>query len=54
VDNAHDSCATAIPITGTAFYDFAHAPADQSNRRGTPQDYAVWEIHPVMKMDVVK
>ena len=25
-----------------------------SNRRRTPQDYAVWEIHPVMKLEVVQ
>jgi len=38
---------------GKAFYDIGHAPADHSNRRSTPKGYAVWEIHPVMKMDVV-
>jgi len=41
-----------ITVTGKAFYDLAHAPADHSNRRRTPKDYAVWEIHPVMKLDV--
>ena len=30
-----------------------HAPADHSNRRSTPTGYAVWEIHPVMKMEVI-
>jgi hypothetical protein len=43
-----------ITVTGKAFYDIAHAPADHSNRRRTPKDYAVWEIHPVMKMEVVQ
>jgi len=43
-----------ITVTGKAFYDIAHAPADHPNRRRTPKDYAVWEIHPVMKMEVVQ
>ena len=43
-----------ITVTGKAFYDFAHAPADHSNRRRTPKDYAVWEIHPAMKMEVIQ
>jgi len=42
-----------ITVTGKAFYDIGHAPADHSNRRHTPKDYAVWEIHPVMKMEVI-
>jgi hypothetical protein len=25
-----------------------------SNRRRSPKDYAVWEIHPVMKMEVMQ
>jgi hypothetical protein len=41
-------------VTGKAFYDIGHAPADHSNRRSTPQGYAVWEIHPVMKMEVTQ
>jgi len=41
-----------ITVTGKAFYDTAHAPADHSNRRRTPKDYAVWEIHPVMALHV--
>jgi hypothetical protein len=41
-----------VTVTGKAFYDIAHAPADHSNRRTSPKDYAVWEIHPVMKLDV--
>jgi hypothetical protein len=43
-----------ITVTGKAYYDIGHAPADHSNRRRTPQDYAVWEIHPVMKMEVTQ
>jgi hypothetical protein len=43
-----------VTVTGKAFYDIAHAPADHSNRRRTPQDYAVWEIHPVMKIEVIQ
>ncbi|HEU5245989.1 MAG TPA: hypothetical protein VFU09_02760 [Candidatus Udaeobacter sp.] len=42
-----------ITVTGKAFYDIGHAPADHSNRRSTP-GYAVWEIHPVMKMEVMQ
>jgi hypothetical protein len=43
-----------ITVTGKAFYDIGHAPADHSNRRTTPKGYAVWEIHPVMKMEVLQ
>jgi len=43
-----------ITVTGKAFYDIAHAPADHSNRRHSPKDYPVWEIHPVMKLEVVQ
>jgi hypothetical protein len=43
-----------ITVTGKALYDIGHAPADHSNRRSTPKGYAVWEIHPVMKMDVIQ
>ena len=42
-----------ITVTGKAYYDIGHAPADHSNRRNTPKDYAVWEIHPVMQMEVI-
>jgi hypothetical protein len=41
-----------ITVTGKAFYDIGHAPADHSNRRRTPKDYAVWEVHPVMALHV--
>jgi hypothetical protein len=43
-----------VTIMGKAFRDIAHAPADHSNRRHSPKDYAMWEIHPVMKLEVVK
>jgi hypothetical protein len=42
-----------ITVTGKAFYDIGHALADHSNRRHTPKDYAVWEIHPVMKLEAI-
>jgi hypothetical protein len=35
-----------ITVTGKAFFDVDHAPADHSNRRISPKKYAVWEIHP--------
>jgi hypothetical protein len=41
-----------ITVTGKAFYDIGHAPADHSNRRHSPKDHAVWEIHPVMALRV--
>jgi hypothetical protein len=41
-----------ITVTGKAFYDIGHAPADHSNRRSKPEGYAVWEIHPVMALHV--
>ena len=42
-----------VTVTGKAYYDIGHAPANHSNRRRTPQDYGVWEIHPVMKIEVI-
>jgi hypothetical protein len=41
-----------ITVVGKAFFDVGHAPADHSNRRNDLQDYAAWEIHPVMKLNV--
>jgi hypothetical protein len=41
-------------VTGKAFYDLAHAPADHSNRRSSPEGYAVWEIHSVIVLHVVQ
>jgi hypothetical protein len=43
-----------ITVTGKAFYDVAHAPVNHSNRRTTPKEYAVWKIHPVMKIEVIQ
>jgi hypothetical protein len=43
-----------ITVTGKAFYDIGHAPADHSNRRTSPKDYAVWEIHSVMALQLVQ
>jgi hypothetical protein len=44
---AENSRAAVITVTGKAFYDIGHAPANHSNRRSTPKGYAVLEIHPV-------
>jgi hypothetical protein len=41
-----------ITVVGKAFFDISHAPADQSNQRTDLEGYAVWEIHPIMKLDV--
>jgi hypothetical protein len=43
-----------ITVTGKAFYDIAHAPDDQSNRRTDLLGYAAFEIHPVMALRVVQ
>jgi hypothetical protein len=41
-----------VTLIGKTFWDIGHAPKDQSNRRKYMPSYAVWEIHPVMKIDV--
>jgi hypothetical protein len=42
-----------ITVTGKAFFDIRHSLKDQSkNRRRYHPDYAAWEIHPVMKLNV--
>jgi len=41
-----------ITVTGQAFFDVDHAPADHSNRRTKAKKYSVWEIHPVMALHV--
>jgi len=41
-----------ITVIGKAFWDVGHSPKHQGNRRKYMPDYAVLEIHPVMKMDV--
>jgi hypothetical protein len=43
-----------ITVIGKAMWDVGHAPKEQNNRRKYMPDYAVWEIHPVIKMDVIK
>ena len=40
-----------VTVTGKAFFDINHAPADQSNRRTDLPGYAAWEIHPVMRLE---
>jgi len=44
--------APIITVIGKAFWDIGHVPKDQSNQRKYMPGYAVWEIHPVMKLDV--
>jgi hypothetical protein len=41
-----------ITVIGKAFWGINHAPKDQSNRRKYMPGYTVWEIHPVMKLDI--
>jgi hypothetical protein len=43
-----------ITVVGRAFFDIGHGLKDQSNRRKRLPDYAAWEIHPVMKLDVAE
>ena len=43
-----------ITVTGKAFFDVDHAPANHSNRRTDKTGYAAWEIHPVMALRVVQ
>ena len=44
---------SVITVIGKAFFDVGHSLKDQkSNRRRHLPDYAAWEIHPVMKIDV--
>jgi len=35
-------------------WDVGHAPKEQNNRHKYMPDYAVWEIHPVMKLEVIQ
>jgi len=39
-----------ITVIGKAYWDLGHAPKEQNNHRKYMPDYAVWEIHPVMKL----
>lgn len=44
-----------ITVIGKAFYDIDHAPkGDMGNKRTREANVSVWEVHPVMKMDVIK
>ena len=45
-----------ITVTGKAFYDIDHADNARSNQRPKPfvANYAVWELHPVMRLTVNK
>jgi hypothetical protein len=40
-------------VIGKTFFDMGHAPTDHENRRTDLQGNAAWEIHPVMKLDVL-
>jgi len=42
----------SITVIGKAMWDLRHAPKEQNNRGKYMPDYAVWEIHPVMKLNV--
>ena len=44
----------AITVTGKAFYDVDHAPADHSNRSTIHEKTAAWEIHPVRALRLVQ
>jgi hypothetical protein len=42
-----------ITVIGKAFFDIGHSPKDQTkNRRRNLPEYAAWEIHPVMKINL--
>jgi hypothetical protein len=43
-----------ITVIGKAMWDVGHAPKEQNNRHKYMPDYAVWEIHPVMKLEVIQ
>jgi len=46
---------TGKNLSGAKIPDpFQAHTADRSNRGSTPKGYAVWEIHPVMKMEVIQ
>jgi hypothetical protein len=42
-----------ITVVGKAFWDIGHAPKDQSNRRKYMPGHAVWEIHSVVKLEIL-
>jgi hypothetical protein len=43
-----------VRVVGKAFYDAAHAKASTPNRRRGNALVTVWEIHPIMRLEVVK
>jgi hypothetical protein len=44
-----------INVTGKAFFDAGHSLKDQKlNRRSDHPHCAAWEIHPVMKLEIVE
>jgi hypothetical protein len=47
-----------IRVVGRAFYDGTHSvtnhPPNQRMDKGNPLNVTIWEIHPVMKLDVMK
>ena len=45
--------APIVTVVGKAFWDIGHAPKNQSNRRKNLPGYVVWEIHPVMTLQIV-
>jgi hypothetical protein len=45
--------APVIRVIGKAFYDAEHARGDTAGNRRAKGNAAVWEIHPVMKLDVI-
>jgi hypothetical protein len=42
-----------IRVTGRAFYDAEHAKSGTSGNRREGGNTTIWEIHPVMKLDVI-
>jgi len=44
-----------IRVEGKAFFDATHRKKDMPNRRAnTDKEVAVWEIHPVMRLEIVQ
>jgi hypothetical protein len=43
-----------VTVTGKAFFDVGHSLKDlRLNRKSHLPSYAAWEIHPVMKLDIL-
>jgi len=43
--------APTVTVIGKTFFDISHALKGHVNRRKHMPSYAVWEIHPVMKLE---